>query len=79
MLPGPASRMPQGTVLWFNARKGYGFIKPDDGGADIFVHVSDVVASGLRELTEGARLEFEPASHGDGRHYATRLKLAVDP
>jgi len=48
-----------GTVKWFNAQKGYGFIQPEDGGKDVFVHVSAVERAGLRELTEGQRIEFE--------------------
>lgn len=51
--------MPTGTVKWFNATKGYGFIRPDDGGNDVFVHVTAVEQAGLRSLVEGQRLNFE--------------------
>lgn len=52
--------MAVGTVKWFNASKGFGFIAPEDGSADLFVHQSDIVSSGFRELTEGQRVEFSP-------------------
>jgi CspA family cold shock protein len=48
-----------GTVKWFNASKGYGFITPDDGTEDVFVHFSAIDGSGYRELTEGQRVQFE--------------------
>jgi CspA family cold shock protein len=51
--------MAQGTVKWFNAEKGYGFIAPDDGTADVFVHYSAIQASGYRSLEEDQRVEFE--------------------
>jgi cold shock protein len=51
--------MAVGTVKWFNASKGYGFITPDDGTADVFVHFSSVEGSGYRELTEGQKVDFE--------------------
>ena len=50
--------MAQGTVKWFNAEKGFGFITQDDGGADVFVHYSAVDGSGYRSLDEGQRVEF---------------------
>ena len=56
--------MSQGTVKWFNDSKGYGFIKPDDGGQDLFVHHSEVKVSGFASLTEGEKVEFEI---GEGR------------
>jgi CspA family cold shock protein len=64
-----------GTVLWFNEKKGFGFIKPDEAGADLFVHISDVAAAGLTGLQEGQKLSFRRDSHGDGRFYATELVL----
>ena len=51
--------MANGTVKWFNAEKGYGFITVDDGGQDVFVHYSAIVADGYRSLEEGQRVEFE--------------------
>ena len=51
--------MPQGTVKWFNAEKGYGFIKPDDGSEDLFVHYSAISGSGFRSLEEGERVSYE--------------------
>lgn len=51
--------MAKGTVKWFNATKGYGFIQPDDGGKDVFVHISAVERAGLRELNEGQKLSYE--------------------
>jgi CspA family cold shock protein len=53
------SGMSTGTVKWFNTTKGYGFIQPEDGGADVFVHVSAVERAGLRGLNEGQRVSFE--------------------
>lgn len=51
--------MATGTVKWFNTQKGYGFIQPDNGGGDIFVHISAVEKSGLRTLNEGQKVTFE--------------------
>jgi len=51
--------MSNGTVKWFNTTKGYGFIQPEEGGADVFVHVSAVEKAGLRGLNEGQRVSFE--------------------
>jgi CspA family cold shock protein len=51
--------MATGTVKWFNETKGYGFIAPDGGGKDVFVHYSGIVGNGFRTLTEGAKVEFE--------------------
>ena len=57
-----------GTVKFFNAERGYGFIKPDDGGRDVFVHVTAVERAGLKSLTEGQRISFdvEPDKKGKG-------------
>jgi len=51
--------MATGTVKWFNGQKGFGFIQPDDGGADIFVHISAVEKAGMNSLHEGQKLSFE--------------------
>ena len=60
--------MPTGTVKWFSDDKGYGFITPDDGGKDVFVHVTAVERSGMPGLDEGMRVSFEtePDKHGKG-------------
>src|SRR5690625_32587 len=52
-------QMPQGTVKWFNAEKGFGFIAPEDGSADVFVHYTEIQGSGFRTLEENQRVEFE--------------------
>lgn len=67
-----------GTVLWFERRKGYGFVKPDDGGADVFVHVADLAASGMDILAEGERIAFQRSSHGDGRYFATAIRRLAE-
>jgi cold shock protein len=51
--------MPQGTVKWFNSEKGYGFIQPDDGGEDLFVHYSEIAGGGFRSLEEGQKVSYE--------------------
>lgn len=51
--------MATGTVKWFNSTKGFGFIQPDDGGQDVFVHISAVERAGMREIVEGQKLSFE--------------------
>ena len=58
--------MASGIVKWFNAEKGYGFIVPDDGGDDLFVHHSNVVMDGYRLLYEGQKVEYEPAQGRKG-------------
>ena len=64
-----------GTVKWFNSTKGFGFIAPDDGSKDVFVHISAVERAGLPKLVEGQKLEFEVAPGRDGRTAADNLKL----
>lgn len=66
--------MSQGTVKWFNATKGFGFIKPDDGTADAFVHVSAVERAGLAHLIEGQKIEFDLVSDRRGKMSAENLK-----
>jgi CspA family cold shock protein len=68
--------MPTGTVKWFNPAKRFGFIKPDDGSVDVFVHLSAVEEAGLSILTEGQRVEYEVVSKPDGKTAAGNLKLA---
>jgi CspA family cold shock protein len=58
--------MAVGTVKWFNAEKGFGFITPDDGGADVFAHFSAIASSGYRTLDENQRVEFEIAQGQKG-------------
>jgi len=65
-----------GTVKWFNTTKGYGFIQPEDGAADVFVHISDVERSGLGALKEGQRLGYELMRGKNGKANATNLKAA---
>ena len=66
--------MPQGTVKFFNDAKGFGFITPDEGGADAFVHVTALEAAGLRTLTQNQRVEYELAPDRRGRESATNVK-----
>ena len=67
--------MATGTVKWFNTTKGFGFIVPQDGGKDVFVHITAVQAAGLRGLNEGQRVSYEVAMER-GKASATNLKLA---
>lgn len=66
--------MPTGTVKWFNTTKGYGFIAPDDGGKDIFVHISAVEKAGMTGLADNQKVEFELIEGRDGRQSAGELK-----
>ncbi len=66
--------MTQGTVKWFNPTKGYGFIAPETGGKDVFVHISAVQKAGLRNLNEGQRLGFEVEQQQNGRAAAINLQ-----
>ncbi|MGH1414226.1 MAG: cold-shock protein [Pelagimonas sp.] len=67
--------MPTGTVKWFNTTKGYGFIAPDDGGKDVFVHISAVERSGLTGLADDQKVQFELRENRDGRVMASDLEL----
>jgi CspA family cold shock protein len=67
--------MASGTVKWFNATKGFGFIMPSDGGRDVFVHITAVQAAGLRGLNEGQALSYEVTTER-GKTAATNLKLS---
>ncbi len=66
--------MAQGTVKWFNTTKGYGFIQPDDGGKDVFVHISALERAGLRSLDDNQRVTYEIASER-GRESASDIQL----
>lgn len=66
--------MAKGIVKWFNNAKGYGFIQPDDGGKDVFVHITAVQAAGLTGLEENQPIEFEMVEGRDGRQTAGDLK-----
>jgi CspA family cold shock protein len=66
--------MSTGTVKWFNAQKGYGFIQPDDGSKDVFVHISAVERSGLGNLNEGQKLSYEVQQGQRGKSSAENLK-----
>jgi CspA family cold shock protein len=68
--------VPIGTVKWFNSQKGYGFIQPQDGSRDVFVHVSAVERAGMGDLHEGQRLSFELETGRNGKPAAVNLKLA---
>ena len=66
--------MATGTVKWFNSTKGFGFIKPDDSGADIFVHISAIQQAGLETMDEGQRVSFD-VEDNRGRKAAGNIKL----
>ena len=66
--------MVNGTVKWFNSNKGYGFIEPDDGGKDVFIHISAVEKSGLKTLLENQKITFE-INQDKGRSSAANIKI----
>ncbi|MGR3616735.1 MAG: cold-shock protein [Paracoccaceae bacterium] len=66
--------MPSGTVKWFNTTKGFGFIEPDEGGKDVFVHISAVERSGLTGLADNQKVSYELQEGRDGREMASDLK-----
>ena len=68
--------MPVGTVKWFNAQKGYGFIQPTDGSKDVFVHITAVEAAGMGSLNEGQKVSFEIEQGRQGKTSAVNLKNA---
>jgi CspA family cold shock protein len=67
--------MAAGTVKWFNATKGFGFIQPDDGTKDVFVHISAVERAGLRSLMEGQKVDFQIEQGRDGKSSASNLTV----
>ena len=69
--------MKTGTVKWFNAGKGFGFIQPDSGEADAFVHISAVERAGLQSLNEGQRVKFDLVAGRNGKSSAENLTLAA--
>lgn len=68
--------MAQGTVKWFNSQKGFGFIQPDDGGNDVFVHISAVERAGLRGLNDGQKITYD-VEMDRGKNAATNLAVAA--
>jgi len=66
--------MPSGTVKWFNGRKGFGFIIPEDGEKDVFVHITAVQEAGLESLEEGQKVEFEIVDGPNGKPVVSDLK-----
>ena len=68
--------MANGPVKWFNATKGFGFIEPEGGSKDVFVHISAVERAGLRDLPDGQKVTFDIEPGRDGREAATNLALA---
>ncbi len=68
--------MPTGTVKWFNPTKGYGFVQPDDGSKDAFVHISAVERAGLTTLREGQKVEYELVTGQNGKTSAENLVVS---
>ena len=67
--------MPTGKVKWFNKTKGVGFIAPDEGGKDVFVHISDLERSGIDNLADDQKVSFEMSSGRDGRESADNIEI----
>ena len=67
--------MPTGKVKWFNKAKGFGFIAPDEGGKDVFVHISALERSGIDNLADDQKVSFEMSSGRDGRESADNIEL----
>lgn len=68
--------MTTGTVKWFNSTKGFGFIEPDNGGQDAFVHISELERAGMHTLNEGQRVSYDLETGRNGKASATNLKAA---
>ncbi len=68
--------MANGTVKWFNSTKGFGFIAPDDGGKDVFLHISALEKSGMTSLNDDQKVTFDVEAGRDGRESATNIALA---
>ena len=66
--------MANGTVKWFNATKGYGLIAPEDGGADVFVHIRQVEQSGMSELQDNQKVSFDVETGNNGKSQATNIQ-----
>ncbi len=73
-IQGRHGTMPTGTVKWFNTTKGYGFIAPDEGGKDVFVHISAVERAGMTGLADNMKIAYELREGRDGRMSASDLK-----
>lgn len=71
--------MPRGTVKWFDGEKGYGFIRPDDGGEDVFVHHTGIVGSGFKSLDEGEKVTYEVAQGRRGPQAQNVSRVADEP
>ena len=67
--------MPNGTVKWFNANKGYGFIEPEGGSKDVFVHISAVEAAGMNTLNDGTKISFDLETGNNGKEAAINIQL----
>ena len=68
--------MANGTVKWFNATKGFGFIQPENGNRDVFLHISALERAGIRDLPDGTAVTYDLETGRDGRESATNLSLA---
>jgi CspA family cold shock protein len=66
--------MPEGTVKWFNPDKGFGFIAPDEGGEDLFVHFSEIQGAGFKSLDEGQKVEYDVGAGRDGKQQAVNVR-----